>query len=464
VNQLAELARAMFAAAVDAVRPPALMRRVAFLADGVAAADSTLVPRRRLVLVALGKAAPGLAAAFLARCRRRPDCLFALAPHGVPAPPEVEPFLHRGAHPLPDEAGERATGELLHLLAGLDPDDGVVLLLSGGSSALLATPLPGITRQEVVGVTRALLRAGAGIHELNTVRKHLLAAAGGRLAAGCPAPILTLILSDVPGDDLATIASGPTVADPTTYADALNVLQRRGVAPAFPRVAEFLQQGVAGAMAESPKPGDSALDRSSVHLLGSNREALEAAADTATGAGFTTVVLTRTYRGEARALGGMLGALACHLDASAPRAVLAAGETTVTVQGSGRGGRNLEAALAAAGSLHGVPGRCVLVAGSDGVDGSSPAAGAVVDGDTLRRAAARGRDAAAALADNDSWGFFQDSEEAILTGPTGTNVADLAFILAAGGRRTFIPAVQRSAKLERSDAVVRYPRQTRKPT
>ncbi len=454
----------MFAAAVDAVRPAALMRRVAFLADGVAVADSTLAPRRRLVLVALGKAAPGLAAAFLARCRRRPDRLFALAPHGVPAPPEVEPFLRRGAHPLPDEAGERAARELLRLLDGLSPDDGVVLLLSGGSSALLAAPLPGITHQELVGVTRALLSAGAGIHELNAVRKHLLAAAGGRLAIACPAPMLTLVLSDVPGDDLSAIASGPTVADPTTFADAMKVLQSRGVAPSFPHVAEFLQQGVSGKLAESPKPGDPNLDHSRVHLIGSNREALEAAADTATSAGFTTTVLTRTYRGEARALGETLGALARHLDASAPLAVLAAGETTVTVRGTGRGGRNLEAALAAAAALHGVTGRCLLVAGSDGVDGSSPAAGAVVDGDTLRRAAARGRDAAAALAANDSWGFFEGSDEAIVTGLTGTNVADLAFILAAGGRRTFIPATQRSAKLERGDAVARYPRQTKKPT
>lgn len=464
MTPLAELARAMFTAAVEAVRPPALMRRLAFLADGIAIDDITMAPARRLVLVALGKAAPGLAAAFLARCRRRPDLLFALAPHGVPAPPEVEPFLRRGAHPIPDDAGERAAVELLDLLAELHPDDGVILLLSGGTSALLARPLPGVTRQEVVEVTRALLGAGAPIHELNAVRKHLLAAAGGRLAAACPARMLTLVLSDVPGDDLATIGSGPTVADPTTFADAGRVLAHRGVAGQFPRVAEFIDRGARGETLESPKPGDPALNRSRIHLIGSSREALEAAADTAAAAGFTPLILTRTYRGEARLFGETFGALACHVDASTPRAVLAAGETTVTVRGIGRGGRNLEAALAAAGALHGLPGRCVLVAGSDGVDGSSPAAGAVVDGDTLRRAAARGRDAAAALADNGSWGFFEGTDEAIVTGPTGTNVADLAFILVAGGRRTFFPAAQRHAKLDRSDAVARYPRQTRKAT
>lgn len=464
MTPLADLARAMFAAAVDAVRPPALMRRLAFLADGVAFSDATLAPRGRLVLVTLGKAAPGLAAAFLARCRRPPDRLFALAPHGVPSPGEVELFLRRGAHPVPDEAGERAAGELLELLAGLDPDDGVVLLLSGGSSALLARPLPGVARQDVVAVTRALLGAGAPIHELNAVRKHLLAAAGGRLAAACPAPILTLVLSDVPGDDLATIASGPTVADPTTFADAYGVLERRALSGQFPEVAAFLAGGVRGETAESPKPGDPGLGRSRVLLVGSSREALEAAADLAADAGFTTATLTRTYRGEARVLGEALGALACHVDSSAPRAVLAAGETTVTVRGTGRGGRNLEAALAAAGALHGLSGRCVLVAGSDGVDGASPAAGAVVDGDTLRRAAVRGRDAAAALDNNDTWGFFADSEEAVVTGPTGTNVADLALILVAGGRRTFVPVAERGAELNRDDAFARYPRQTRKPT
>jgi len=464
VTPLAELARAMLTAAVNAVQPAALMRRLAFLADGVAFQELTLAPRGRLVLVALGKAAPGLAESFLARCRRRPDRLCIIAPHGVPASREVEPFLLRGGHPIPDEAGERAAGQLLDLLAGLDPADGVVLLLSGGSSALLASPLPGVERQEVVAVTQALLRAGAPIHELNAVRKHLLAATGGRLAAVCPAPILTLALSDVPGDDLATIASGPTVADPTTFADASRVLECRGVAERFPDLAAVFARGARGDLAESPKPGDPALGRSRVALLGSNREALEAAAEVAVAAGLTPVTLTRTYRGEARALGEALGALACQVDPAAPRALLAAGETTVTVRGAGRGGRNLEAALAAAAALHGRPGRCVLFAGSDGVDGTSPAAGAVVDGDTLRRAAQRGQDGERALADNDSWGFFEGSPEAIVTGPTGTNVADVAFVLVAGGRRTFVPAVDRRAGLPLEGATCRYPRQTRKPT
>lgn len=464
MTPLAELARAMFAAAVAAVQPAALMRRTAFLADGVAFADSTLCPRGRLVLVALGKAAPGLTAAFLGRSRRPPDQVFVLAPHGVPAPPEVEPYLRRGGHPLPDQAGERASGELFDLLAGLSPGDGVVLLLSGGTSALLAKPLPGVSLAEVAALTQALQAAGATIGELNTVRKHLLAGTGGRLATLCPAPILTLILSDVPGDDPATIASGPTVADPTTLADAHRVLARRGLAGKFAALAEMLEAGGKGALPESPKPDHPAFRRGRVHLLGGSAEALEAAAATAAAAGFATSTLTRTLRGEARAVGEALGALACHLSTSSPRAVLAAGETTVTVGGRGQGGRNLEAALAAAVPLYGVPGRCVLVAGSDGVDGTSPAAGAVVDGETLRRGAARGRDAAAALADNDSWGFFADSPEVIITGPTGTNVADLAFVLVAGGVGKFAPRARRTTGVRPSGGLPSYPRQTKKPT
>lgn len=448
----------MFLAAVEAVQPAALMRRLVFLANGVAFQDASLAPRGELVLVALGKAAPGLVSAFLTRCRRSPDRVFALAPYGVPAPAEVEPLLWRAAHPIPDEAGERATAELLRLLAGLDPEDGVLLLLSGGSSALLARPLPGLQRQQVVDVTRALLRAGAPIHELNTVRKHLLAATGGRLAAACQAPMLTLVLSDVPGDDLATVGCGPTVADPTTFADAAAVLQRRDLAGQFPQMAAFFAAGARGEFADSPKPGAAALSRSRACLFGSSREALEAAADTAAAVGFSTITLTRTFRGEARQVGDTLGTLARHLAPTSPCALLAAGETTVTVRGAGRGGRNLEAALAAASALHGCSGRCILLAGSDGVDGDSPAAGAVVDGDTLRRAAQRGRDAAAALADNDCWGFFEGSDEAIITGFTGTNVADLGFLLVAGRKQLSFHSSRRWGELRREGIGCAYPR------
>ncbi len=442
MSALSELARAMYGAAVAAVQPASLLRRVELGPAGVSFGGAHLVPAGRLVAVALGKAAPGLAAALVHRSQRHPDALFVLTTDGVAASADVAPHVRRAGHPAPDARGEAATVELLDLVAGLGRDDGVVVLLSGGASALLAAPLPGVERERAAAVTRELLLAGARIDELNTVRKHLFAALGGRLAAACPARMLTLALSDVPGDDLAVIASGPTVADPTTCADAAAVLRRRGLAERFPDIAAFLAAGAG----ESPKPGDLRLAASAAHLLGGSREALAAAAETAHAAGFATHVLTRTFRGEARAFGEALGALAATLGGGEPVALLAAGETTVTVRGDGVGGRNLEVALSAACALAGVPERCVLAAGSDGVDGAAPAAGAVVDGDTLAKAAARGRDATLALAGNDSWGFFAGMQEAIVTGPTGTNVADLAFVLAAGGHPELLAAA-RAAEL-----------------
>ncbi len=434
MHRLTDLARAMFAAAVAAVQPQALLRRLEVTADGIGAGADRFEPPGRLVVAALGKAAPGLASAFLAATPRRPDTLFVLTTDGVPAAAALSPHLRRAGHPLPDRRGEAATRELLALLAAQEPEDGVVLLLSGGASALLAAPLAGVELEEVVDVTRALQRAGASIGELNVVRKHLLAASGGRLAAGCPAPILALVLSDVPGDDLATIASGPTVADPSSFPDAFAVLERHHLLGSFPRLARFFRNAAGDPRLESPKPGDPRLQRAATHLLGSNAQALEAAAAVATSAGLRPVVLTRTLRGEARGVGRMLAAAGRAARAGEPLALLAGGETTVRVRGPGCGGRNLELALAAAVEFAGVEDLCLLAGATDGVDGSSPAAGAVVDGGTVARGEARGWDAGSALEANDSWGFFAAASEAILTGPTGTNVADLVFVLHAGGR------------------------------
>lgn len=439
MTPLADIARAMFAAAVNAVQPDGLLRRLQFLDDGVEFSGNRICPSGRLVFVSLGKAAPGFTASFLAHAHRRPDVTFVLTPYGVEAPAEIEPFLHRGSHPLPDAAGEAATGSLLDLLAGLDEHDGVVLLLSGGASALLAQPLAGLSRERVTELTRALLAAGANIHEINAVRKHVLAAAGGRMAAICPAPILTLALSDVPGDDLTTIASGPTVGDPTTWADAAGVLERHGLAVDFGEFDTAFRAGTAGAAPDSPKPGTPELARSQVHLLGTSREALVEAAHVARRASLTPVIVTRRLRGEAREIGDALANLARSTATGEPLALLFAGETTVTVRGRGRGGRNLELALAAALALVDLPDRCLLAGGTDGVDGAAPAAGAVVDGQTIHRAAEFGRDALTALDNNDSWRFFDGLEETIITGPTGTNVADLVFVLVAGQPREFVP-------------------------
>jgi glycerate-2-kinase len=442
VTPLVDLARSMFAAAGAAVAPEALIRRIAFLPDGVEFGGSTFCPSGRLHLAAIGKAAPGLAASFLRRSQRPPDSVFVLLPDGVEVPPTVAPFVRWARHPVPDPRGVAATRELVTSLASYGPDDGVVLLLSGGSSALLAEALPGIDQAEVGTLTSALLAAGTPIQQLNTVRKHVLAAAGGRLALVCRAPILTLLLSDVPGDDPSAVGSGPTVADPTTFADAISVLERRGLASSFPSAMAFLASGERGSSPETPKSGDRRLAHVRAHILGCGGDALAAAAVVAQQAGFRVCELTRTLHGEARSVGAAIAALAAALAPGEATALLAAGETTVAVRGTGRGGRSLELALAAACTLADVPERCVLAAGSDGVDGTSPAAGAVVDGETLARAAAIGRDAAAALERNDSWGFFEGLPDTIVTGPTGTNVADLVFVLAAGAVPDFVPAAR----------------------
>ncbi len=438
MTPLADLARDLFAAAVAAVSPESLVRRLAFSPAGVAFGADEQYPAGKLVLTALGKAAPGLAAAFLRSSPRPPDRVFVLAPDSVEVPGSVAPHTRVASHPLPDARGEAATAELLGLLAGLAPEDGVVLLLSGGASSLLALPLPGIERAAVGALSASLMAGGASIRELNTVRKHLLAATGGRLAAACPAPILTLAVSDVPGDDLATIASGPTVADATTFADAAAVLARHGLAGSFPEVAAFLAAAGEGKSSDSPKPGDPRLAKGCARLLGTSRDALQAAAAAARRAGLTARVLSRRLHGEARAVGEALAGLARALAPGEATALLFAGETTVRVHGDGCGGRNLELALAAACALRGTTERCLLAAGTDGVDGGSPAAGAVVDGGTIGRGAARGRDPLAALDRNDSWGFFAGLPDALVTGPTGTNVADVVFVLAGGGEPRFL--------------------------
>jgi glycerate 2-kinase len=445
VTPLTDLARSMFAAALAAVAPDALSRRISFLPDGIEFAGSGFHPAGRLHLVALGKAAPGLAAAFLHRSQRPPDSVHVLTPEAVPTPASVARFTRHAGHPFPDARGAAATRELLAALAACARDDGVVLLLSGGSSALLAETLPGVAGEELAALTSALLTAGTPIRELNAVRKHLLAAAGGRLALACRAPILTLVLSDVPGDELACVGSGPTVADPTTFTEAVSILERRGLASSFPGVKAFLAAGTRGEIPESPKPGDPRLGHATTCLLGCGRDALVAAAAVARQAGFRTVELTRTLRGEARSVGTALAALAATLAPGEATALLLAGETTVTVRGQGGGGRNLELALAAACGLADVPERCLLAAGTDGADGVSPAAGAVVDGETLARGAALGRDAVSALDHNDAWGFFAGLPDPIVTGPTGTNVADVVFVLAAGAVPDFIPAARRLA-------------------
>ena len=336
------------------------------------------------------------------------------------------------AHPLPDAAGEQAARRILDLVQGLTPNDLVIALMSGGASALLALPAPGVTLGEKQAITRELLRCGATISEINAVRKHLSAIKGGRLAAAAaPAQIVTFAISDVPGDDPAVIGSGPTVPDPTTFADARRVLTKYGIDPPL-GVARRLH----AATDETPKPGDSRLERSRYTLIATPRMALEAAAAEARKAGVTPIILGDAIEGEAREVALIQAALARQAAsgryATTPCVLLSGGETTVTVRGRGRGGRNAEFLLALALALNGEKGVYALAADTDGIDGTENNAGAMIGPDTIGRARQKGFDPAARLADNDAWTAFDALGDLLITGPTLTNVNDFRAILVLG--------------------------------
>jgi hydroxypyruvate reductase len=335
------------------------------------------------------------------------------------------------AHPVPDATGEEAARRILGLAKTAGPDDLVLCLISGGGSALLSLPAPGLTLADKQAVNRALLASGATISEMNTVRKHLSAIKGGRLAAAAhPARVVTMLISDVPGDDPGTIASGPTVADPTTFAEARAVLAKYGIDPP-PAVAAHLE----AASDETPKPGDPRLANAETVMVASPLASLMAAADIARAAGIAPLILGDAIEGEARDVGRAMAATALSsrtrgMPLAAPAVLLSGGETTVTVRArGGRGGRNGEFLAGLALGLAGAPRIFALAADTDGIDGSEDNAGAVVTPDTLARAAAVGLDVEAALAANDTWPVFAALGDLVVTGPTLTNVNDFRAIL-----------------------------------
>ncbi|MCL6551926.1 MAG: glycerate kinase [Firmicutes bacterium] len=341
-------------------------------------------------------------------------------------------------HPLPDAAGERAARRVLALAEAAGADDLLVVVLSGGGSALLPLPAPGVALEDKVAATDLLLRSGATITEVNTVRKHLSRIKGGWLArAAAPARILTLVLSDVLGNPLDAVASGPTVPDPTTFADALAVVDRHGLRAHLPAAARaYLDAGAAGQRPETPKPGDPAFARAHAAVVGDLQMAVAAAAERARALGYHVRTCGIAVQGEARVVGARFGEMVRDVrTAGTAEAVclLMGGETTVTVRGGGRGGRNQEFALAAAWPLAGLPGVLVAAFGTDGTDGPTDAAGAMVDGTTLERARTQGLDPARALAENDTYPFFAALGDLIVTGPTRTNVNDLWVGLVAPG-------------------------------
>jgi len=334
---------------------------------------------------------------------------------------------------VPDEAGEKAALEILRRAKALTRDDLLLVLLSGGGSSLLALPAEGIGMDDLRTTTRELLRSGAPIQDMNTVRKHLSAIHGGHLAAVTRARVIALIVSDVTGDDPTHIASGPCAPDPTTYQDAFDILERFEVS-APPAVLRHLEAGVAGEIPETPKPGDPLFERAENRVIACAQDSLRAAARFFGEKGVTAAVLGDSVTGEAREVAKVYGALARHIRAHGdpwqpPLALISGGECTVTVRGDGRGGRCAEFLLSLAVDLDGTPGIHALACDTDGIDGSEDNAGAILAPDALERAAAKKLRADALLAKNDAYTFFAALDALVVTGPTRTNVNDYRVIL-----------------------------------
>lgn len=417
-------------AALDAVDAGALVRRAA-VDPAVARAinDAAAVH-----VIAAGKAASVMLEACVSY-GITPRTMIGIGPAGSPAPPPGTDW-HTGGHPLPTAGSVEGARRALALAGGVRTDELLLVLLSGGGSALMSLPAEGVTLEEKQQTVRRLLEAGADIHELNTVRKHLSAIKGGLLAAACGGRTLTLAVSDVVGDDLSVIASGPTVADASTFADALAVLARRGGDGAFPpSVGRRLRAGAAGELPETPHTGDARLARAAALVIGPQRGAVEGARQAAQSRGYTVHVVAEPVTGEARdaAAVHVASSLRAAAAMAKPACVIAAGETTVTVTGAGRGGRNQEFTFAAARALHTLGGEAVVASvGTDGIDGPTDAAGAIGDSTTFNRASAVGiQDPDSYLRDNNTYAFFDRLGDLIKTGPTRTNVGDLQIILLA---------------------------------
>jgi glycerate 2-kinase len=414
------LLRALFDAAVQSALPAA-----------VVPPHLPEPPRGRTLVIGAGKASAAMARAVE---EHWPGALEGLVVtrygHAVPCR-RIE--IVEAAHPVPDAAGREAARRILEMVQGLGEDDLVLALISGGGSALLTRPAGGLAFADKQALTQALLHSGANIHEMNCVRKHLSAIKGGRLAAAAaPARVLTLMISDVPGDDPAVIASGPTVPDPTTLADARAVLRKYGIEEPAAAL-----QALDDPANETPKPGDPVFARVENRLIATPQAALEAAAEVARGAGVEAHILGDAIEGEAREVARVLAAIALQVARrgqpfAPPCVLLSGGETTVTVRGHGRGGRNVELLLALALALGGASGVHAIACDTDGIDGTESSAGAFVHDDTLARAAAAGLDAKERLADNDGWSVFHALGDLVTCGPTLTNVNDFRAILIAG--------------------------------
>lgn len=434
-RRIKEQALDIFQSCVTSVDPKAVVRHA------LAELAGTIGRHTRVYVVGLGKAAlPMVDAACGVIGHRVAGCL-ALTKYGHGDPAAPFEVIEAG-HPIPDENGAAATERIIQMVTGRSPEDLVLVLISGGGSALTSLPADGLTLADLAQTNRLLIESSADIHEINTVRKHLSAFSGGRLARHArPARVVSLILSDVVGDDVSAIASGPTAPDPTTFADALDVLAAHGLTGRVaPVVLAHLTDGNQGRIEETPKAADPVFDSVTNIVVGNAATALTAAQRRAGDLGFAASVLSSSFSGDTHELARFHAAVAREVSrygrpVTPPACLISGGETTVTVTGSGVGGRNTECALAFAREAQGTPGVFGLFCGSDGTDGPTDAAGAFAAYDTVALAREKGLDAAAYLKNNDSYTFFQALGDLIVTGPTRTNVMDirLVFITREGG-------------------------------
>jgi hydroxypyruvate reductase len=411
------LLRSLFDAAVAAADPACVLAQYL-----------PLPPKGRTIVIGAGKAAAAMARAFEAAWPADYSGVV-VTRYGYSVPTQKITLIE-AAHPVPDAAGLDGARKLLAAVKGLTPDDLVICLMSGGASALLPLPLEGLGLSDEQAVARELLKCGATISEMNCVRRHLSAIKGGRLARAChPARLVTLLISDIPGDDPADIGSGPTIADPTTCADALAIIARYGIS-----VSDTMRDILTSGRGESVKPGDPQLGNCETRMIATPQMALDAAAKLARENGIPAYILSDRIEGESRDVGKVMAAIAlqitgCKQPFAPPCVLLSGGETTVTVRGNGRGGRNVEFLLALALALDGAPGIHALAGDTDGVDGAEEVAGAYIGPDTLARAWAQGMKPQDSLATNDGHGFFGALGDAVVTGPTLTNVNDFRAIL-----------------------------------
>jgi glycerate 2-kinase len=439
--KLRKHARQIFQAGLQAVDPVEAIARHVALNDNalrISGRQFNLNKYDRILVVGAGKAVAPMAKALedLLENKIAEGVVVVKDEHGLPL---KKIKVREASHPVPDARGVKGTQEILSLVEKAGKRDLVICLISGGGSSLLIAPVQGISLEDKQNTTKLLLACGATIHEFNTVRKHLSRVKGGRLAQmAYPATVASLILSDVVGDDLDVIASGPTVPDSSTFHDAMQIIKGHGIWDQLtPSVRNHLKKGTSGQIEDTPKSDNAAFQLCFQVLVGTNLQALKAAGQEAKRLGYRPLILSSKVEGEAREVSKFYTAIAREVLSSEnplkpPACVLAGGETTVTLTGQGRGGRNQEFALAAALAIEGLDDTVVLSGGTDGTDGPTDAAGAIADGATVARGLEKGLDPKDFLRRNDSYNFFQKLEDLLMTGPTRTNVMDIYMLLVGG--------------------------------